>query len=234
MKVPGILRNKYVLYVLLVVALVNVLGYLAIQDYNSLALFVVIGLLSTYFSKNMSVNLLIAIVVTSMVAINNKVQEGFTEGAGDDVQSKIKKTLSDINDTAKKAGEEASKKEEKPSAIDCKTDADCPEGKCDKDMWVGDFAKLLKSLGIEKPIWVTEAMVGKCKVLSIYINAFASGAELIIDVGVNAPGMKMSKKSRKKLNQFIKEIDGFKSVKLISKKKAEFEMSDGSIKTIDF
>ena len=77
-------------------------------------------------------------------------------------------------------------------------------------------------------------MVGKCKVLSIYINAFASGAELIIDVGVNAPGMKMSKKSRKKLNQFIKEIDGFKSVKLISKKKAEFEMSDGSIKTIDF
>ena len=109
-----------------------------------------------------------------------------------------------------------------------------PEGKCDKDMWVGDFAKLLKSLGIEKPIWVTEAMVGKCKVLSIYINAFASGAELIIDVGVNAPGMKMSKKSRKKLNQFIKEIDGFKSVKLISKKKAEFEMSDGSIKTIDF
>ena len=109
MKVPGILRNKYVLYVLLVVALVNVLGYLAIQDYNSLALFVVIGLLSTYFSKNMSVNLLIAIVVTSMVAINNKVQEGFTEGAGDDVQSKIKKTLSDINDTAKKAGEEASK-----------------------------------------------------------------------------------------------------------------------------
>ncbi len=133
MKVPGILRNKYVLYVLLVVALVNVLGYLAIQDYNSLALFVVIGLLSTYFSKNMSVNLLVAIVVTSMVAVNNKVREGFQEGAGDDVQSKIKKTLSDINDTAKKAGEEASKKEKKPEARDCKTDADCPEGKCENN-----------------------------------------------------------------------------------------------------
>ena len=77
MKVPGILKNKYVLYVLLVLALVNVLGYLAIQDYNSLALFVVMGLLSTYFSKNMSVNLLVAIVVTSMVAVNNKVREGF-------------------------------------------------------------------------------------------------------------------------------------------------------------
>ena len=133
MKVPGILKNKYVLYVLLVLALVNVLGYLAIQDYNSLALFVVMGLLSTYFSKNMSVNLLVAIVVTSMVAINNKVREGFTEGAGDDVQSKIKKTLSDINDTAKKAGEEASKKDEEAGAKDCKTNADCPEGKCENN-----------------------------------------------------------------------------------------------------
>ena len=44
----------------------------------------------------------------------------------------------------------------------------------------------------------------------------------------------MSKKERKKLNQLIEEIDGFKSVKLISKNKAEFEMSDGSTKAIDF
>ena len=84
MKVPGVLKNKYVLYVLLVVAIVNVLGYLAIQDYNSLALFVVIGLLSSYFSKNMAVNLLSAIVVTSFVAVNDKVLEGFKEGKDGD------------------------------------------------------------------------------------------------------------------------------------------------------
>ena len=109
-----------------------------------------------------------------------------------------------------------------------------PEGKCDKEFWVDEFAGLLKSLSITKPIWVTEAMTGKCKAVPTYIKAFASGAEVIIDVGVNAPGMKMSKKERKKLNQFIEEIDGFKSVKLISKNKAEFEMSDGSTKTMDF
>ena len=77
-------------------------------------------------------------------------------------------------------------------------------------------------------------MTGRCKAVPTYTKAFASGAEVIIDVGVNAPGMKMSKKERKKLNQFIKEIDGFKSVKLISKNKAEFEMPDGSTKIIDF
>ena len=109
-----------------------------------------------------------------------------------------------------------------------------PDGKCDKDFWVGEFSELLQSLNIDKPIWVTEAMIGKCKVISAYVNTFVSGAEVIIDVGVNAPGMKMSKGSRKKLNNFIKEVDYFKSVKLLSKKKAEFIMKDGTKKIIDF
>ena len=41
-------------------------------------------------------------------------------------------------------------------------------------------------------------MIGVCAVIPIYVNAFASGAEVIIDVGVNAPGMKMSKSNREK------------------------------------
>jgi len=109
-----------------------------------------------------------------------------------------------------------------------------PDGKCDKDFWVGEFSELLQSLNIDKPIWVTEAMTGVCKVIPAYINTFASGAEVIIDVGVNAPGMKMSKSSRKKLDNFIKEVDGFKLIKLISKKKAEFTLKDGTKKIIDF
>ena len=109
-----------------------------------------------------------------------------------------------------------------------------PEGKCDKEFWVDEFSSLLKNLNINKPIWVTEAMIGKCRVISTYVNAFASGAEIIIDVGVNAPGMKMNKGSRKKLNEFIKNFDGFTSIKLISKKQAEFKFKDGSTKKLDF
>ena len=66
------------------------------------------------------------------------------------------------------------------------------------------------------------------------IRDSVNGAEIIIDVGVNAPGMKMSKRSRKKLNEFIEKIDGFKSVKLVSEKQAEFIMKDDSKKIIDF
>jgi hypothetical protein len=109
-----------------------------------------------------------------------------------------------------------------------------PDGNCDREFWVDEFSDLLKSLNINKPIWVTEAMLGKCRVIPTYIKAFANGAELIIDVGANAPGMKMSKGARKKLNAFIEEVDGFKSMQLISKEKAEFIMKDGSKKVIEF
>ena len=70
--------------------------------------------------------------------------------------------------------------------------------------------------------------------IKAWVNAFLNGAELIIDVGVNAPGKKMSKNGRKKLNEFIAEYDGFTSIKSISKKQVEFTYSDGSKKTLDF
>jgi hypothetical protein len=105
--------------------------------------------------------------------------------------------------------------------------------KCDKELWVDEFAALLKSVDVNKPIWLTEAMTCGPPVKA-WVNAFLNGAELIIDVGVNAPGKKMSKKGRKKLNEFIAEYDGFISIKRISEKKVEFNYKDGSLKTLEF
>ena len=106
-----------------------------------------------------------------------------------------------------------------------------PDGQCDKELWVDEFADLLKSVGVNKPIWLTEAMT--CgPPIKAYVNAFLNGAELIIDVGVNAPGKKMSKKSRKKLNQFITEYDGFTSIKSLSNEEVEFTYKDGSTKNL--
>ena len=108
-----------------------------------------------------------------------------------------------------------------------------PEGQCDKELWVDEFATLLKSVDIDKPIWLTEAMTCGPPVKA-WVNAFLNGAEIIFDVGVNAPGRKMSKKGRKKLNEFIADYDGFTSIKSISKKQVEFTYSDGSKKILDF
>tara|TARA_B110001454_G_scaffold213934_1_gene232919 strand:+ start:131 stop:1135 length:1005 start_codon:yes stop_codon:yes gene_type:complete len=104
-----------------------------------------------------------------------------------------------------------------------------PEGGCDKEMWVDEFSKLLNSKNINKPIWVTEAMTGKCEAIDTYINAFLSGAEVIIDVGVNAPGPKMSTENRNKLDNLIEKFNDFKSIRKLSINKVEFELNNGSL-----
>ena len=63
----NVLTNKYVFYVLLVIGVANLLGYLAMEDYESLTLFVAIYALATYFSKNTIVNLSAAILGTAVV-----------------------------------------------------------------------------------------------------------------------------------------------------------------------
>ena len=107
-----------------------------------------------------------------------------------------------------------------------------PDGQCDKQLWVDEFAALLKSADVDKPIWLTEAMTCGPPVKA-WVNAFLNGAELIIDVGVNAPGPKMSKKGRKQLNEFISEYDGFTSIKSLSNDQVEFSYANGSKKTLN-
>jgi len=71
LKLQDLLKNKYVLYAVLFLAITNVLGYLTVHDYRSLAMFASIGVLSTYFSKNMIVNLGVAMIFTNVFFANN-------------------------------------------------------------------------------------------------------------------------------------------------------------------
>ena len=71
-----ILRDKYVLYVTFFIALTNVIGYLGMGDYDSLIFFISVGVLSTFFSKNMTVNLIIAMSATNILFAGERIREG--------------------------------------------------------------------------------------------------------------------------------------------------------------
>lgn len=80
----NILQNKFVLYLVFFVSLVTVFGYITNENYQSVLLFVLIGLLTNYFSKNMIVILGAAIIGTLIVSFvngsfvfNNNVVEGY-------------------------------------------------------------------------------------------------------------------------------------------------------------
>lgn len=63
----NVLKNKYVFYAIFVIAIANLLGYLAMKDYESLILFVSIYALSTYFSKKTTLNLSVAVLGTALL-----------------------------------------------------------------------------------------------------------------------------------------------------------------------
>ena len=94
-RLPKVFQNKYFLYVVAFVAFGNILGYLAKEEYNSLSFFLAIGLLSSYFSKNMSVVLLISIIATAF--FNSK---QMIEGMGHMEKEDKKKENKDVEEEA--------------------------------------------------------------------------------------------------------------------------------------
>ena len=73
-----IVTNKYVLYTVLCLAILNVLAFLATNNFISLAIFALIGVLASYFTKNMTVILLITLVASSFIHISKTTVEAMT------------------------------------------------------------------------------------------------------------------------------------------------------------
>lgn len=65
-KMNQVLKDKNVLYMVFVLAILNILGYLLLGKTEAVLFFLIVGFLSSYFSKNMIVVLMIAIISTSL------------------------------------------------------------------------------------------------------------------------------------------------------------------------
>ena len=73
-----LVNNKYFLYLMVFLAATNVLGYMVTNKWNAIIFFVLIGLLTFQFSKNMAVVLLAALVATNFLVASKMVREGLT------------------------------------------------------------------------------------------------------------------------------------------------------------
>jgi len=65
-KMGKVLNDKNVLYIVFILAILNILGYLLVRNTEAIAFFLIVGFLTTYFSKNMIVVLLVSMVSTSI------------------------------------------------------------------------------------------------------------------------------------------------------------------------
>lgn len=62
-----LLHSQYVLYILCLISLAHVVYFASTKDTNALFIFLIVGFLTSFFSKNMVVILFIALVITHLL-----------------------------------------------------------------------------------------------------------------------------------------------------------------------
>ena len=83
----SLLKNKNVLYVVLFFSLLNLFSYLMLKQLDAVAFFIIIGFLTTYFSKNMIIVMLTSVISTFLlvqIKMLGKVQEGMEDKKEDE------------------------------------------------------------------------------------------------------------------------------------------------------
>ena len=96
-----ILHNKYVLYASFFFAILTAAGYLLSNNLEAICIFVLIGFLTTYFSKNMIIVLLVTTVATNFVVMMRNKNRSLIEGleTKETEEEKKKKENADATDT---------------------------------------------------------------------------------------------------------------------------------------
>ena len=62
--------DKNVLYIMLVIAVVNVVGYLMMGNFEAVVFFAIVAYLSTFFTKNMVIVFLVSILATNFLMVS--------------------------------------------------------------------------------------------------------------------------------------------------------------------
>ena len=80
--VGNLMSNKYFLYFVLFLAITSLLGYLQKHNFHAIVFFILVGFLTYYFSKNMIIVLLTAIIATAFYSKIQHVEHSnhFIEG----------------------------------------------------------------------------------------------------------------------------------------------------------
>lgn len=127
--IKSLLKDKNVLYVVLFLAVTNLFGYLMAGNFDAIMLFLVTGFASTFFSKNMIIIMLFAMLTTNFLIggkfLGYKIKEGLEgmkegdesdEGKKDMKKNKEGKKMTDNNNKNKNSTNPIKKKKNGESA----------------------------------------------------------------------------------------------------------------------
>ena len=104
-----LVNNKIVLYIVALICLFDILGYIMRYEFSAVLFFYLIGMITFNYTKNMTVVLGTALLMTSLMhLIRNMMglKEGFKEGADDTALTEM------VKDIAEQEEEKDEEKEE--------------------------------------------------------------------------------------------------------------------------
>jgi hypothetical protein len=109
----AIIHNRFILYFIFFIALADLYYLTVAGDFFSVSIFILIGFLTSFFSKNMMIIFFIALTVTNILKYGTKIRhsEGFEDA--DESDEKETNDSSDVNISVDKDGKETETKYEK-------------------------------------------------------------------------------------------------------------------------
>ena len=93
-----LVTNKYFLYFIVFLSASNLLGYLIANNIGAVILFILVGMITVNFSKNMAIVLLVCIFITNLLMAHKTIKETMENMDKNEEEDKV----SDINPTIKK------------------------------------------------------------------------------------------------------------------------------------
>lgn len=128
-------QNKIILYIILGISLINLIGFLATNNLSAIIIFLLLGFISSIYTKNMSYILLIPLVLTNILLLCNGIKNSLKEGLD---SSKEDADKDETSDGDKKSDDDKEKKDDsdklclKKDKKDCIKDENCmwKEDKC--------------------------------------------------------------------------------------------------------
>lgn len=188
--------NKYVLYVVLFLAITNILGYLMVKDFESIALFIALGVITSYFSKNMIIVLGIAMLGTNFIFANNRIREGLS-GQEEEGSAPVEGTKKNKKSTKEETKEETKDPMTTLSPASIKEDDDeSPGGRIDyastMEQAYDNLSDMLGKGGIASLSKETKGLLDQQKQLAGQLESMApllKDAKGLMD-NMNLPNMK--------------------------------------------
>ena len=193
----GILHNRYLLYAVFIIALADFLYLGSIHDMTSVFVFVLIGLLVSFFNKNMIIILSSGMIVANVLkygGINQRlVVEGFEEGVEDEEEKEDntptptpKVDPEDKEETPKKTSKPKEEKETKDTKEEFGQDKNVVYTSVDdmaitqQDKMMLANEKLLERMNKYKPL--LDTLQGLTKNMAIMKGIATSASELKEDI----------------------------------------------------